>query len=151
MLVYIRLTMRLDLLSRARAMATNCLCPWEKFAPPELTSVVSVTLTLAPALLGAGEAVRLGSASSLASWDKRVLEGTRDGARETAGVSRGPRLTRDRASRSSSSVCSLKGSRFSRTVPENRTASTSQLRTRRRICRESALLTLWDVRNSGSL
>jgi len=43
------------------------------------------------------------------------------------GASRGPRLTLERASRSSSSECSLNGSRFSLTVPENRTASGRQL------------------------
>ena len=82
-------------------------------------------------LLGAGEAApsRLVSASSFANCDKRVLEGTRDGARdvEAEGASRGPRLTRERASSSSSSECSLNGSRFSRTVPENKTASLYQL------------------------
>jgi hypothetical protein len=82
-------------------------------------------------LLGAGDAApsRLVSASSFASWERRVLEGTRDGAREVLaeGASRGPRLTLERASRSSSSECSLNGSRFSLTVPEKRTASGCQL------------------------
>jgi hypothetical protein len=103
-------------------------------------------------LLGAGDAApsRLVSASSFASWERRVLEGTRDGAREVLveGPSRGPRLTLERASRSSSSECSLNGSRFSLTVPEKRTASDRQLvPTNARFCKH----TLRDISNPRSL
>lgn len=60
---------------------------------------------------------------SVASAVRRWEDGARLGMREAEGDESEPRLTRVKASIRSSSVCSSKGSRFIRTVPEKSTAS----------------------------
>lgn len=117
---------KFDLRSSALAIATSCLCPCEKFAPPDETSVFRFIFGFRPEADtwdrdGADEEAR-DEGFSAANVPSLLVEGTRLGRREGSGVS-DPRLTRARASFNSSSVCSSKGSRFIRTVPEKRTAS----------------------------
>lgn len=112
--------------SSARAIAINCLWPWEKLFPAKEICVSKVTITLVSTSVVWG-----GIVSSI----RRLI--TESGVEETCGdvvgCSREPawdftRLwgiiwTRYRASRHSSSLYSLKGSRLSLRDPENRVAS----------------------------